>query len=116
MSNDSRRDFLAKAFVGHAECGGLMVLTEAIIDGDGTLRDHLLLIYGAGMSDSNAHDQTNLPLMLVGGPEQQIKGGRHLKYAGDSSANLLVTLMDKIGAPVDSVGSGHAKLDIDRVI
>jgi hypothetical protein len=83
-------------------------------DGEGSLLDHTLLIYGAGMSDSNVHDPRNIPLMLVGGPEQQIKGGRHLKYAGDSSANLLVTLMDKLGAPVDSVGSGHAKLDIDK--
>jgi hypothetical protein len=83
-------------------------------DGEGSLLDHTLLFYGAGMSDSNVHDPRNIPIMLVGGPEQQIKGGRHLKYAGDSTANLLVTLMDKLGAPVDTVGSSQGKLDIDK--
>ena len=83
-------------------------------DGDGSLLDNTLLVYGAGMGDSNLHAQTDIPVMLVGGPNQGIKGGRHLRYAGDSSANLLVTLMDKLGVPVDHVGSGHTQLDIDR--
>jgi hypothetical protein len=87
---------------------------RATKDGEGSLLDHTLLLYGAGMSDSNVHDPRNIPLMLVGGPEQQIVGGRHLKYAGDSSAKLLVTLMEKLGAPVDQIGEDHAKLDIDQ--
>jgi hypothetical protein len=88
---------------------------RATRDGDGTLLDHVLLVYGAGMSDSNAHDQTNIPVLLVGGPEQQIKGGRHLKYAGDPSPNLLVSLMDKMGVPVERVGASRGELDIDRL-
>jgi len=68
-------------------------------DGDGSLLDHTLLIYGAGMGDSNLHAQTDIPVMLVGGPNQRIKGGRHLRYEGDSSAKLLVTVMDKLGVP-----------------
>ena len=84
-------------------------------DGDGTLLDHVLLVYGAGMSDSNIHDPRNIPVLLVGGPNQGIKGGRHLKYNGDSSANLLVALMDKLGLPVDKVGHSSGKLDIDRL-
>jgi hypothetical protein len=83
-------------------------------DGEGSLLDHTLLIYGAGMGDSNLHAQTDIPVMLVGGPNQGIKGGRHLRYEGDSSANLLVTVMDKLGVPVDHVGSGRVALDIDR--
>ncbi|HEX2801102.1 MAG TPA: hypothetical protein VHN73_03455, partial [Phenylobacterium sp.] len=82
-------------------------------DGDGSLLDHTLLIYGAGMSDSNLHAQTGIPVMLVGGPNQRIKGGRHLKFAGDSTANLLVTVMDKLDVPVDQVGSSRVALDID---
>ena len=83
-------------------------------DGDGSLLDHTLLVYGAGMSNSNVHDPRNIPIMVVGGKDQGIKGGRHLSYAGDSSANLLATLVDKLGVPVDHVGSSSGKLDIDR--
>jgi hypothetical protein len=84
-------------------------------EGDGSLLDHALLLYGAGMSDSNIHDPYNIPVMLVGGPGQGIKGGRHLKYNGDCSANLLVSVMDKLGLPADSVGVSTGKLDIDRL-
>ena len=84
-------------------------------DGEGSLLDHTLLLYGAGMSDSNIHDHVNVPVMLVGGPNQGIKGGRHLKYDGVSTANMLVAVMDKLGLPVDKVGTSNGKLDIDRL-
>jgi hypothetical protein len=84
-------------------------------DGDGSLLDNILLIYGAGMSDSNLHSPINVPVMLVGGSNQQIKGGRHLKYNGDCSANLLVSVMDKLGLPVARVGASTGKLDIDTL-
>ena len=84
-------------------------------DGDGSLLDHTLLLYGAGMSDSNIHNHDNVPVMLVGGPNQGIKGGRHLKYNGDSTANMLVAVLDKLGLPVDKVGTSTGKLDIDRL-
>jgi len=88
---------------------------RATPDGDGSLLDHVLLMYGAGMSDSNAHAQNNIPVLLVGGPAQQVAGGRHLKYTGDSSANLLVSVMDKLGVPVARVGTSQHELDIDRL-
>ncbi|HVY33799.1 MAG TPA: DUF1552 domain-containing protein [Caulobacteraceae bacterium] len=84
-------------------------------DGEGSLLDHTLLIYGAGMSDSNLHSPIGIPVMLVGGPNQGIKGGRHLMFDGDCSANLLVTVMDKLGMPVDRVGASTGKLDIDKL-
>jgi hypothetical protein len=84
-------------------------------DGDGSLLDHVLLIYGAGMSDSNLHAQTNIPVMLVGGPNQGIKGGRHLNYDAESSADLLVAVMDKLGLPTEKVGQSQRALDIDRL-
>src|SRR5204863_356802 len=49
-------------------------------DGDGSLLDHMTLLYGAGMSDSNGHIPTNLPIVLVGGASGQLKGGRHLRF------------------------------------
>lgn len=67
------------------------------------------------MSDSNIHNHDNVPVMLVGGPNQGIKGGRHLKYNGDSTANMLVAVLDKLGLPVDKVGTSTGKLDIDRL-
>ncbi|MES1256392.1 MAG: DUF1552 domain-containing protein [Acidobacteriota bacterium] len=87
---------------------------RATPDGDGTLLDHVLLVYGAGMSDSNAHEPKNIPVLLAGGAGQ-IKGGRHLQYAGDSLANLLVTVVDKLGVPVDHVGVSKGELNIDTL-
>ena len=84
-------------------------------DGDGSLLDHTLVMYGAGISDSNVHSPLNIPTMLVGGPSQGIKGGRHLKYDGDSTANVLVAMMDKLGVPTEHIGVSGGKLDIDRL-
>jgi hypothetical protein len=81
-------------------------------DGDGSLLDHMLLIYGAGMSDSNAHDNNDLPVLLFGGGDH-IKGGRHLRYPGLPSANLLVTIMDKLGIRVEKIGNSSGKLDFE---
>jgi hypothetical protein len=85
-------------------------------DGDGSLLDHTMLIYGAGMSDSNRHDPNNLPILLVGGAGGQLKGGRHVKYEGNPPmANLLVTLMDKMDVPVERLGGSTGPLPIDTV-
>lgn len=87
---------------------------QATKDGDGTLLDHITILYGAGISNSNAHSGDNLPLMLVGGGSGKIRGGRHLKYAGKpSNANLLMTIMDKMEYPVEKVGGSTGKLPID---
>jgi hypothetical protein len=89
---------------------------QATKDGDGTLLDHVTILYGAGISNSNAHSGDNLPLMLVGGGSGKIRGGRHLKYSGKpSNANLLVTIMDKMDYPVEKVGGSNGKLPIDTL-
>jgi hypothetical protein len=85
---------------------------RATPDGDGTLLDHTLLLYGSGMSDGNAHSHVDIPLLLVGGPSF-FKGGRHLKYAGDPASNLLRTIMDKMGVPIEQIGDSKGELDID---
>ena len=73
-------------------------------------RSHVLL-YGAGMTDSNAHSPDNLPILLVGGAAGQIKGGRHLRYSeGTPLANLHLTLLDKLGVPVEKIGNSVAPL------
>jgi Protein of unknown function (DUF1552) len=89
---------------------------KATPDGDGSLLDHVTVLYGAGISNSNGHSGDNLPLMLVGGHSGKIKGGRHLKFANKpTSANLLLTIMDKMEYPVDKVGGSTAKLPIDTL-
>ena len=85
-------------------------------DGDGSLLDHMTILYGAGISNSNGHSGDNLPLMLVGGGAGKWKGGRHLKYPGKpSQANLLMTIMDKMDYPVEKVGGSTGKLPIDTL-
>ena len=65
---------------------------RATPDGDGSLLDHVTILYGAGISNSNGHSGDNLPQMLVGGSSGKIKGGRHLKFSNKpSQANLLLT-------------------------
>lgn len=89
---------------------------KATPDGDGSVLDNLTILYGAGISNSNAHSPIDLPLMLVGGGAGTWKGGRHLKFEGQpSQANLLLTLVDKFGLPVEKVGGSNGKLPIDTL-
>jgi len=82
-------------------------------DGDGSLLDHSLLLYGAGMSNSNAHAPINLPVMLVGGAGGGLKGGRHITYPEDTPmANLLLGIMDAMGVPMEQVGNSNGMLDV----
>ena len=64
------------------------------------------------MSDGNTHDHTNLPLLLVGG-KPLVSGGRHLRYKGDPAANLLLSIMDKMGVPLEQIGNSRNKLDLE---
>jgi hypothetical protein len=89
---------------------------KATPDGDGNLLDHMTLVYGSGLSNSNQHSGVNIPVLLLGGGAGKLKGGRHLKFTGQPSmANLLVTLMDKMDVPVDHVGGSNGKLPIDTL-
>jgi hypothetical protein len=87
---------------------------RATRDGDGTLLDRMTILYGSGISNSNAHAGDNLPLVLVGGGAGTLRGGRHLQYTDQPSmANLLVTLMDKLGVPVEKLGGSTGRLPVD---
>ena len=82
-------------------------------DGDGSLLDHMILMYGAGMSDSNAHSPYDLPLVLLGGGAGTLRGGRHVAQAQQDRtplANLHVSLLDKLGAPVERIGDSTGPL------
>jgi hypothetical protein len=82
-------------------------------DGDGSLLDHSMIIYGAGMSNSNAHDPTNLPILLAGGGAGLVKGGRHVRLPADTPlTNLHLTLLDKMGVPVERLGDSTGQLQL----
>jgi hypothetical protein len=78
---------------------------KATPDGDGTLLDNSLILYGSNMSNSNAHDHFPLPNVVVGGAAGNMKGGRHLRYPDHTPmANLLVTMLDKAGVKEEKLG------------
>jgi hypothetical protein len=85
-------------------------------DGDGSLLDHMTILYGSGISNSNRHAGDNLPLLVVGGGAGRLQGGRHLRFTDDPSmANLLVTLMDKLDVPVERLGGSTGRLPLETL-
>ena len=81
-------------------------------DGDGTLLDHVMIVYGAGMADSNSHGSKDLPLLLVGGGAGP--GGHHIRYPEDTPlANLHLSLLDRMGVPIESLGHSSGRLPLD---
>jgi hypothetical protein len=77
---------------------------QSIQDGEGSLLDHVLLMYGSGMSNSNLHLPHKLPILVAGGRDY-VAGGRHLRFKdGTPLANLYLTLLNKVGVPVERVG------------
>ena len=82
-------------------------------DGDGTLLDHTVLLYGSGMSDSHLHLFRNLPTVVVHGTGVGIQGNRHIKAAdGTPFTNLQMTLLDKLNLPVERFGDSNGELNL----
>jgi hypothetical protein len=81
-------------------------------EGDGSLLDHVLYLYGSGMGNPNLHDHTNLPIIVAGGAAGRMRGGRHLRYAEPTPlANLHLTLLEKVGVPVESFADSNGRVD-----
>ena len=82
-----------------------------IPEGDGTMLDHSLFLYGTGISDSNIHYYDDLPIAVIGGKSAGIKGGRYVRYPqGTPLANLHITLLDKLGLKVEAFGDSTGPL------
>ena len=80
-------------------------------DGDGTLLDHSLVLYGSGMSDGNQHNHTDLPILLAGGASGRLTGGRHLRHPKETPmANLLLAMLDKLGVPAEKFGDSTSPI------
>jgi len=83
---------------------------SAMPDGDGTVLDHSIVLFGSNMSNSDLHNNDPLPNVVLGGGYGRIKGGQHLKFPQDTPhANLLLTLLDRAGVPVESLGNSTGK-------
>ena len=81
-------------------------------EGEGTLLDHTVLLYGTGISDSNTHFHDDLPIAVIGGRGAGIRGGRYVRHAeGTPLANLYVSLLDRFGVHVDSFGDSTGGLE-----
>jgi hypothetical protein len=79
-------------------------------DGDGSLLDHSIILYGSNMSNSDRHNQFPLPTAFIGGGCGKVKGGQHLRYPDHTPlANALLTMLDRAGVPVDKVGDSTQK-------
>lgn len=86
---------------------------QSVQEGEGTLLDHSAIVYGSSMSNGNGHQHDNLPIMLVGGGNGRIKGGRHLRYPdGTPMANLHLSLLDILGIPTETLGDSTAALNL----
>jgi hypothetical protein len=86
---------------------------KATPDGDGSLFDHTVYLYGSGMGNPSLHDHENLPILVAGGAATGLKGGRHIKYEGKGTplANLHLTLLDRVGVRLDSFGDSTGKVE-----
>jgi len=91
--------------------GYLLDKLRATPDGDGSLLDHMTMVYGAGMADSNAHSPLNIPIVVAGGGPGRLKGGRHIRYKALPLANLHLSLLDKLDVPWDRIGDSTGRLD-----
>jgi hypothetical protein len=81
-------------------------------DGDGTLLDHITMMYGAGIADSNSHDPYDIPIVLAGRGTGYLKGGRHIRFKDVPLANLHLSLMDQFGITMEKFGDSTGRVDV----
>jgi hypothetical protein len=82
-------------------------------DGDGTLLDHSMVLYGSGMSDGNQHNHTDLPIILAGGASGRLKGGRHIRNPKNTAmANLLVAMLRKLDINEEKFGDSSGVVEL----
>ena len=92
--------------------GYLLEKLKTTPDGDGSLLDHSIYMYGSGMGDPNLHDHINLPILVTGGGAGKMKGGRHISYEDRTPlANLHLTLLEKAGVRMDSFADSKGKVE-----
>jgi hypothetical protein len=85
---------------------------KATPDGDGTLLDHSMIVYGSALADGNAHQHNNLPTVLAGRANGTLHPGRHVRYPDETPmTNLYLSMLDRMGVPVDHIGDSTGRLE-----
>jgi hypothetical protein len=107
QNDKTRKEKLVKIQTYHTQAYDKILATLAAMpDGDGSMLDHSILLYGSNMSNSNAHNHFPLPTLVAGGGCGKLKGGQHLKYPDQTPlSNLLLTLLDRAGVPAEKIGN-----------
>jgi hypothetical protein len=85
---------------------------QATPDGDGSLLDHSMLVYGSAMGDGNQHAFHDIPTLVFGKGAGRLRTGRHVKHQDVPMTNLLVSLLDKVGVPIDTLGDSTGSLGL----
>ena len=113
-NNPEKMQDFAKLNTYHVETlAYYLTKLQSIVDGDGTLLDHTVILYGSGFSDGNTHNNYNVPVVVIGGPENGLEGNRHLVYPkGTPLANLSLSLLDKFGVRVETFGDSTEQLPL----
>ena len=94
----------------------LLEKLKSTSDGNGSLLDHSLIVYGGGIADGNNHSYTDIPILLAGGKAAQIRGGSHVRFPKDTQmTNLYATLMDKLGVSMEAHWKGNGNGSIKRL-
>lgn len=89
----------------------LLKKLKGIPEGDGTLLDHCMIVYGAGISDGNAHNNENLPVILAGKGGGTIRPGRHIRYHFETPmSNLMVSMLDRMNVPAQRFADSTGRL------
>ncbi len=111
-NNPDKLEKLAKINAFHVSLfADFLRQLQATPDGDGTLLDNSMVLFGSGMGDPDAHDHSELPILVAGGGAGALKGGRHIRYAEPTPlANLHLSLLDKVGVHLDSFADSSGKL------
>jgi hypothetical protein len=112
QNQPEKMDKCAKIQTYHIKLfAGYLEKLRSTPDGDGTLLDHVILLYGGGISHSDRHTHGPLPTLVVGGGSGTIKGGRHLVYPEHTPlTNLQITLLANLGVPVEKLGDATGQL------
>ena len=85
---------------------------DSIPDGDGSLLDHSMIVYGSGLADGNRHTHNNLPCLVAGGGAGTLNPGRHMRYPEETPmANLFLAMLDRMGVPTETLGDAKGELE-----
>jgi len=114
QNDPAKLDRLAKVQTYHSEAYARFIKRmQSTPDGDGSLLDHSMILYGSNMGNSNQHVHYDVPHVLVGGLNGKLKGGRHLAYPSKTvpTGNLLLSILEKYDIHQDSIGDSTGRLE-----